>query len=106
MKFCEKCGTLMRIAHRRGHAYWHCPRCGARALLDKEKVVLSEIARGEKEIVVVREEEELKGLPVTKIRCPKCEHNEAYWWMIQMRAADEPPTIFYRCKKCGHTWRT
>jgi len=25
--------------------------------------------------------------------------------MIQTRAADEPPTRFYRCTKCGHTWR-
>ncbi|MEM4865380.1 MAG: hypothetical protein QXY09_02690 [Acidilobaceae archaeon] len=24
---------------------------------------------------------------------------------MQTRAADEPPTRFYRCTKCGYTWR-
>ncbi|MCD6114052.1 MAG: transcription factor S, partial [Thermoprotei archaeon] len=37
--------------------------------------------------------------------CPKCGNREAYVWMMQTRAADEPPTRFYRCTKCGYTWR-
>lgn len=44
-------------------------------------------------------------LPKTEVECPKCGHNEAYWWMIQTRSADEAPTTFYRCVNCGHTWR-
>jgi DNA-directed RNA polymerase, subunit M/Transcription elongation factor TFIIS len=45
-------------------------------------------------------------LPVSKeVTCPKCGNHEAYYWMIQTRAADEPPTRFYKCVKCGHTWR-
>jgi len=37
--------------------------------------------------------------------CPKCGHNEAYYWFMQTRAADEPPTRFYKCTRCGYVWR-
>lgn len=40
-----------------------------------------------------------------KIECEKCGHDEAVWWMLQTRSADEPTTQFYRCTKCEHTWR-
>jgi len=39
--------------------------------------------------------------------CESCGHKEAYFKQIQIRSADEPMTIFYKCtnKKCGHKWR-
>ncbi|MEK6870559.1 MAG: zinc ribbon domain-containing protein, partial [Thermoproteota archaeon] len=40
-----------------------------------------------------------------KIECEKCGNDEAVWWMLQTRSADEPTTQFYRCSKCRHTWR-
>ena len=40
-----------------------------------------------------------------KIDCEKCGHDEAVWWMLQTRSADEPTTQFYRCVKCQYTWR-
>ncbi len=44
-------------------------------------------------------------LPTTKIECPKCGNDEAEWWTRQTRSSDEPETRFYRCTKCGYTWR-
>ncbi len=44
-------------------------------------------------------------LSKTKEDCPECKHKEAYWWMQQTRAADEPETRFFKCCKCGYTWR-
>ncbi len=46
-----------------------------------------------------------KALPTTKIECPKCGNDKAFWWMQQTRSADEPSTRFYKCTKCGHVWR-
>ena len=43
--------------------------------------------------------------PTIKIDCEKCGNDEAVWWMLQTRSADEPTTQFYRCTKCKHTWR-
>jgi DNA-directed RNA polymerase III subunit RPC11 len=36
--------------------------------------------------------------------CPKCNHNEAYFLQMQIRSADEPMSIFYKCVQCGHQW--
>lgn len=38
-------------------------------------------------------------------KCPKCENERAYFMQMQLRSADEPMTIFYKCTKCGHRWR-
>jgi transcription factor S len=56
--------------------------------------------------IVGDKEAKLNSLPTTKIECPKCGHNEAFWWFLQTRSGDEPPTQFYRCVKCNHTWRS
>jgi len=44
--------------------------------------------------------------------CPKCGHNKAYFFTVQIRSADEPATRFYRCASkaveptstCVHSW--
>jgi DNA-directed RNA polymerase III subunit RPC11 len=40
----------------------------------------------------------------TQAVCPSCNHNEAYFMQIQIRSADEPMSIFYKCVKCNHQW--
>lgn len=55
------------------------------------------------EIAVVEKEESVNV--VVEAECPQCGHKEAEHWEVQTRAADEPPTRFYKCKKCRHTWR-
>ncbi|MCK7525274.1 MAG: hypothetical protein MZV64_50535 [Ignavibacteriales bacterium] len=45
------------------------------------------------------------GLPTTNARCPECGNNVAYWWLRQLRSADESEVRFFRCTKCSRTWR-
>ena len=45
------------------------------------------------------------ALPTTKITCYRCGGKKGYWWTVQTRSADEAPTYFIRCAKCGNTWR-
>ena len=47
----------------------------------------------------------MPDIPTIKIECEKCGNDEAVWWMLQTRSADEPTTQFYRCSKCRYTWR-
>ena len=61
--------------------------------------------RTEREIVIVEDDEEIATLPTIQIKCPKCENNLAFWWLRQLRAADESEVRFFRCCKCNHTWR-
>eukprot|EP00842_Homolaphlyctis_polyrhiza_P003746 jgi/Hompol1/4372/HPOL_003513-RA len=41
----------------------------------------------------------------TDANCSKCDNNRAYFMQMQIRSADEPMTVFYKCVKCGHLWR-
>ncbi|AOW04454.1 hypothetical protein B0I72DRAFT_136599 [Yarrowia lipolytica] len=38
-------------------------------------------------------------------QCPKCSNMGAYFYMLQIRSADEPMTKFCRCTACFHQWR-
>ncbi len=64
---------------------------------------VSEQVKKEKEIEVIEEEQEVH--PITEAECPKCHNKEAYFWEVQTRASDEPPTKFMKCVKCKHIWR-
>ncbi len=80
-----------------------CKNCGYKKKSGKNDdamVILSK--RKDRENIVL---EKVEVLPKTKVRCPKCGHNEAYWTLRQMRAADEPETRIYQCTKCDHRWR-
>ncbi|PVF96115.1 putative Rpc11-DNA-directed RNA polymerase III subunit C11 [Serendipita vermifera] len=43
----------------------------------------------------------------TNAPCPKCDHPMAHFMELQIRSADEPMTIFYKCakKECGFQWK-
>jgi DNA-directed RNA polymerase subunit M len=57
----------------------------------------------EREVVVLEGRE--MGMPTTRAICEDCGNNVAYWWLRQLRAADESEVRFFRCTKCGKTWR-
>jgi len=96
------------IAERsRGKLRYVCRKCGY--VLRGKKIVSTSISEkletGEEKVPVLTEKDAFEQFPKTKIICPECENNEAYWFMQQTRSGDEPPTRFYCCTKCGHKWR-
>ncbi|MEM7822888.1 MAG: transcription factor S [Candidatus Aenigmatarchaeota archaeon] len=106
MQFCPKCGSIMIIKEdkKKKVKMLACRKCRYRTkakgvIAIKEKVQ----KRPMDEVVIV--EKQAEALPKIKIICPSCGNQEAYWWVQQTRSADEAPTTFYRCTKCGHTWR-
>ena len=54
--------------------------------------------------LIFDEQEAEKNAATMEAICPKCHHNRALYKEIQNRSADEPTTIFYKCKKCSHEW--
>ena len=97
--FCPRCGSIMMPKE----GILVCPRCGYKSK-EKGKKIGEKVVK-ERKVEVVNKEE-IEHLPVTTdVVCPKCGAKEAYHWEIQTRAADEPATQFFKCKKCGHTWR-
>jgi len=51
--------------------------------------------------------EEESNLPVVEVAggCPGCQAKKAYFFQLQTRSADEPPTSFYKCVACSKQWR-
>lgn len=107
MRFCQKCGNLLYVEKKRKAVYLICRKCKKTTRLKGEKLTISEVSHeNRKKVVLLGREEQYAELPKTTIMCPKCEHMEAFWWMQQTRSADEPPTLFYKCVKCGYSWRS
>jgi len=111
MKFCPKCGTLMRPVRRQGKRVLVCPSCGYEedaGGTGGSYSISSKIKHSPRDkIIVLDSDQKLESLPKIRdqVYCPKCGHNEAYYWVMQTRRADEPPTRFYRCTKCNYVWR-
>ena len=101
--FCAKCGAIMIPEKKAKHIYLKCRKCGAEKKKDIKGLKISEEKKRTKGVVVI--EGDSNVLPLTDKLCPKCEHARAHWWLQQTRSADEPPTQFFRCEKCRHTWR-
>ena len=106
MKFCPRCGSVLLPKKEGGKTVLACVQCGyvEEAGSPVEYSVKSRVEHHPSQKIHVVEEERI-ALPRTKALCPKCGNNEAYFWMQQTRAGDEPPTRFYRCTRCGYTWR-
>jgi DNA-directed RNA polymerase subunit M len=80
-----------------------CRKCGFKKTKQKSNIVISK--QENKEITLIEDEESLNVQPKTKVKCPKCGCNEAYWILRQMRGSDEPESRFYTCISCKHKWR-
>ncbi|MCU0632652.1 MAG: transcription factor S [Methanolinea sp.] len=99
--FCPECRSLMISSA----GQLKCRKCGYIRKIGKDDQMLIKKERREREIVIVEEEGSIRTLPTIAAKCPKCEHNLAFWWLRQLRAADESEVRFFRCVECGHTWR-
>ncbi|MBI2134328.1 transcription factor S [Candidatus Woesearchaeota archaeon] len=98
--FCPKCGSIMLPKKTATETKMACGKCGH---IGNQPSKITEKIQGKREIEVVEKKEDI--LPKTPAECSKCGNNEAYYWLIQTRAGDEPETKFLRCSKCEHTWR-
>jgi DNA-directed RNA polymerase subunit M len=98
MIFCPKCHTLL-LPH---DGLLECS-CGYREF---SPLVIKEKIEKPKNIEIIDEATEHIGDEVIPITCWNCGNVGVYFWMVQMRRADEPPTRFYKCKKCKKVWRS
>ena len=78
-----------------------CNKCGYEKPKEGKSIVVKK--QLEKDIAIL--EGNIDILPKTRVKCPKCDNNEAYWVLRQMRGSDEPETRIYTCTKCNHRWR-
>lgn len=106
MRFCPRDGSLLVPVKKEGRTVLRCPKCGYEEPVNEAvKTAYKSKSVVEKKNEILVADAVVEALPKAKATCPKCGNDEAYVWMQQTRAADEPPTRFYRCTKCGYTWR-
>jgi DNA-directed RNA polymerase subunit M len=99
MEFCPKCGCVLAKKEKN----YSCPRCNYRTR-EKIKIETIEKAKEKKKIGIIKDKD-TDVFPTVTAVCQKCGNREAYFWTAQTRASDEAETRFFKCKKCGHTWR-
>jgi DNA-directed RNA polymerase subunit M len=80
-----------------------CRKCGHKIPKTTGESMISKTEQLDRVVPVL--EQESSGLPTTNSRCPECGNNVAYWWLRQLRSADESEVRFFRCTKCSNTWR-
>ena len=98
MEFCDDCGSMMKAEN----DTWVCGSCDfTKPKGDAAQYTITE----DQEISEVIESSEETSLPETDARCPECGHDRAYWYMQQIRSADESETRFFICSSCEHKWR-
>jgi len=100
MEFCDECGSMMKAED----GLWVCGSCGFEKPKDPDANYVVTEGQVETEIVDVSDAED-QGLPKTEAHCPKCGNDEAFWYMQQIRSADESETRFLVCTECEHKWR-
>lgn len=98
MKFCPRCKSLLMPKD----GILACS-CGYTEL---STISVNERFKRQKDIEIVDEATEHIGDSEIPIVCWNCGNTGVYFWMVQMRRADEPPTRFYKCKKCRKVWRS
>jgi len=80
-----------------------CRRCGEQVEKTSIGPMVSKTEQLNRAVPVL--EAESAGLPTTNAKCPDCGNATAYWWLRQLRSADESEVRFFRCTKCARTWR-
>ncbi|MFH1409757.1 MAG: transcription factor S [Nanoarchaeota archaeon] len=102
MMFCPKCGAILVPKKEGDKRVLHCS-CG-HTNRKPESIQMTEAVEQGKKLEII-EREDTDSLPITSAECPKCKNENAHFWEVQTRAADEPATKFLKCTKCKHTWR-
>ena len=111
MKFCPDCGKMMiplkKKQARTVTLIFSCPKCGKEEKYTRTNSpsVTNRNHFLENVITLGKKEQRLRTTPKFRIVCPKCLNKQAYAWSVQLEVLDRSSTQFYRCTKCGYTFR-
>jgi transcription factor S len=96
--FCKKCGCLLMPKDGK----MACGECGVKSTASGK---IEDKKKPKKKLEIMDSKNIDAHFPEIKHDCGKCEHGVCYFWTKQTRSSDEPETKFYKCTKCGHTFR-
>ena len=106
MLFCPTCGNLLLIEKTIANYRFYCKSCPYICNINQR---LKNYTKFDKKEVdsIFGGKEAWENVSKTDISCPKCSFDKAYFKQIQIRSADEPSTLFYKCAnlECAFDWR-
>ena len=104
MQFCPKCSQVLIPTKKEKFVVLACPKCGEET--KRSDPMVQKFGKTKESVVVIgKEKNGIQTLPTTNVNCQKCGYGKAFYWMVQTRGGDEASTQFFRCAKCGVTWR-
>ncbi len=99
MEFCDECGSMMKA----DDGLWECGSCGfSKPRGDASEYIVTEDQEASEVIESTKGE---STLPKSTVDCPECDNDEAFWYLQQIRSADESETRFFICTECEYKWR-
>ncbi|KAI1394784.1 hypothetical protein F4819DRAFT_237809 [Hypoxylon fuscum] len=108
MLFCPHCSNMLTVSPspETGRNRLECRTCPYQHMIDTSMFSRREYKKKEREDVFGGEGA-WENADKTTVQCNNsaCTGNEAAFYQIQIRSADEPMTSFYKCMTCGHRWR-
>lgn len=102
--FCPNCHNIVTI-HVEVSLYLYCHTCNYKYKVEKKIYHKLELDNMDKLISTDAIDTDNRDMSKTQAVCPKCTHDEAYFYSMQLRSADEPSTLFFTCVKCSHQWK-
>ncbi|KAJ3044173.1 DNA-directed RNA polymerase III subunit RPC10 [Rhizophlyctis rosea] len=104
MYFCPSCANLLLVRQGDLSNEFFCQTCPYVCKIQKEITTRTDYKRKQVDDILGGAAA-WENVDKTNATCPRCDHPEAYYMMIQIRSADEPSTIFYKCCQCHNQWR-
>ncbi|KAJ1726985.1 RNA polymerase III C11 subunit [Coemansia sp. Benny D160-2] len=109
MQFCPSCSNMLLVENgvgKNGESCLVCQTCPYMFPISATLVTRTILKRKEVDDVLGGEEA-WRGVETVEAMCEKCGHDKAYFMQLQIRSADEPMTLFYRCcnSSCSNVWK-
>ncbi|KNE68365.1 transcription factor S [Allomyces macrogynus ATCC 38327] len=102
LMFCPQCGNMLALEEDPGQRF-ACRTCPYIYPITKKLATRSYMKKKEVDDVMSKEKG-WENVPAIDMTCPKCENPRAFFQQIQIRSADEPMSLFFKCCNCDHTW--
>ena len=103
MHFCPVCGNLLLLEESLSGMKFSCSTCTYSHGIAKRYTNKVKTKRKEMDDVLGGAEA-WENVDKTSADCPYCGNDMAYFKQIQIRSADEPSTVFYKCVRCMKQW--